>query len=164
MKNLFFVGVVAILFAFTSSAPAERSIGFATALPENKWHLGTEKAIQVVKDLDKAWVAKDYASMKSFFVDTAKCYFSDGKVAKSPAQFIEFVKAEDDGSEVSWTFDYAFSADLDPTRGGEHVQAGFTTTSVKGGVTTKNRIHESYYIIEGKIVTWDSFKMVYTED
>ena len=64
-----------------------------------------------------------------------------------------------EGSETSWTFDYVYSVDLDPTRGGEHVQAGFTVTSVEDGVTEKKSYHEWYYIIEGKIVMWRQYSL-----
>jgi hypothetical protein len=96
--------------------------------------------------------------MKSFFADTAMVYFPDGRIAKSPDEFVDFLKADDEGSEDTWTFDYAFSVDLDPATGGEHVQAGFTGTSVKDGVTEMNRYHEWYYVVEGKIVTFRQFK------
>ncbi len=134
------------------SETVDQGIGFNTTLPELKWHLGTEDAIKVVKAFDEKWAAEDYEAMRTFFADTAVCYFPDGRVAKSADEILEMIQAEDDGSEVSWTFDYAFSVDLDPTRGGEHVQAGFTVTSVKEGAETKKSYHESYYIIEGKIV------------
>jgi hypothetical protein len=61
------------------------------------------------------------------------------------------------------TFDYACSVDPDPTRGGEHVQAGFTGTAVKDGVETKKYYHESYYIIEGKIVMWRQYTIDVSE-
>ncbi len=163
MKNLISIVVIFLLFSVNSRASdppgEERSIGFATALPDHKFHLGTEAAVQVVKDLDKAWAKKDFKAMQKFFVDTAKCYFADGRVAKSSSEFIEIEKASMEGYDVSWTFDYVYSVDLDPTRGGEHVQAGFTGTSVKDGVTAKKSYHESYYVIEGKIVMWSQFTM-----
>ncbi|MFC2115870.1 hypothetical protein ACFLTU_05305 [Bacteroidota bacterium] len=170
MKNLVFIVSILLLVSCssketeTSTTPVERSIGFATALPDNKFHLGTEEAIQVVKDLDKVWAQRDYEGMKTFFVDTAKFFFPDGRIAKSPDEFIENLKADDEGTEDSWTFDYAFSVDLDPTMGGEHVQAGFTGTSVKDGVETKKRYHESYYIIDGKIVWCNQYTMVIRDE
>jgi hypothetical protein len=164
MKNLLFIAIVVFVVSCspkeTESLPVERSIGFNTFLPEKKWHLGTDQAIQVVRDLDVVWAKKDYAAMKGFFADTAKCYFPDGRIATSPDQFIEFVKSENEGSDVSWTFDYAFSVDLDPTMGGEHVQAGFTVTVIAKGDTALSRVHESYYIIDGKIVMWNQYKML----
>ena len=163
MKQLLLFAAIALLVSCnpkmneTTSDHQERSIGFNTMLPELKWHLGTDEAIQIVKDLDKAWAAQDYDAMRTFFADTAVCYFPDGKIAESADEFIEILKAEDDGSDVSWTFDYAFSVDLDPTRGGEHVQAGFTGTSVKDDVETKKYYHESYYVVDGKIVGWRQY-------
>ena len=139
--------------------PEERSIGFFNAIPDTKWHLGTEEAIQIVKNLDKEWAAKNYGALENYFVDTARFYFADGREASSPEEFIELLKADDEGSENTWTFDYAFSVDLDPSKGGEHVQAGFEGTSVKDSVEAKTYYHESYYIIEGKVVTWNQFTM-----
>jgi len=135
-------------------AEAPKAIGFNTMLPELKFHLGTEAAIQVVKDFDKHWGQDDYEGMRTFFADTAVMYFPDGKVAKSGDEAIAMIQADDDGAdqEVSWTFDYAYSVDLDPTRGGEHVQAGFTVTETENGEESKKKYHESYYIVEGKIV------------
>ncbi len=141
----------------SEAQPEDRAIGFNTMLPDLKFHLGTEEAIQVVKDLDKLWAARNYEAMKSFFVDTVSCEFADGRVAHSPQEFVDILQADDEGSEDSWTFDYAFSVDLDPTRGGEHVQAGFTGTSTKDGETIRKYYHESYYIVGGKIVSWRQY-------
>jgi hypothetical protein len=87
----------------------------------------------------------------------AKCYFEDGRVAKSGQEFVELLKAESEGSIDTRTFNHAYSVDLDPTQGGEHVQAGFTGTSEKDGLTEKKQIHGSYYIVDGKIVMWTQY-------
>lgn len=179
MKNLLFLAVLALLVSCNTTqtetsgtessemetAPDERAIGFNTMLPDLKFHLGTEEAVQVVKDLDEKWAAFDYEGMKSFFVDTAEFYFPDGRIAKSPDEFVEMLKEEnEDEEDISWTFDYAFSVDLDPTRGGEHVQAGFTGTSTKDGKEEKKYYHESYYVIDGKIVSWRQYTIDANED
>lgn len=165
MRNLLIIAIVAILASCSAPAPQEkevivevdRAVGFNTMLPELQWHIGTEPAIQLVKDLDKVWAAENYDDMKVFFADTCKFFFPDGYIAKSPDEFIEKLKNEDMGDEDSWTFDYAYSVDLDPSRGGEHVQAGYTGTAMKEGKEVKKRYHESYYIVEGKIVMWNQF-------
>ncbi len=163
MKNLLSIAVILLFASLNLNAtnpPGDgKSIGFSTALPDHKFHLGTEAAIQVVKDLDKAWSKSDYKAMKGFFADTAECFFSDGRIAKSSDEWIKIEKESLEGSETTWTFDYVYSVDLDPTRGGEHVQAGFTGTSVEDGVTTKKSYHEWYYVIEGKIVMWRQYTL-----
>jgi hypothetical protein len=141
----------------TKSVSQDRAIGFNTALPDLKWHLGTEKAIQVVKDFDQAWKVEDYDAMRSFFADTAEMFFPDGKVARSGDEAIKMIKAEDEGEDVSWTMDYAFSVDLDPTRGGEHVQAGYTVTIKNGDKTDVKSYHEWTYVVDGKIVQYYQF-------
>jgi hypothetical protein len=168
MKYLVFILTVLLFVSCnsekTESNSEERAIGFNTFLPDLKWHLGTEDAITIVKKLDSVWAKRDYEAMRIFLADTAKFYFPDGKVAKSPSEFINTLKEDDADTTNEWTFDYAYSVDLDPTRGGEHVQAGFTGTSVKDSVTTKKNYHESYYIIDGKIVMWTQNTRIINEE
>ncbi len=164
MKNLLFFTAIVMLASCNTPAPeatqtesVERSIGFNTMLPELKFHLGTEDAVKLVKDLDKVWVASDFEAMRTYFADTAKFFFPDGMVLNSADEFVKLVS--EDWEDHTWTFDYAYSVDLDPSIGGEHVQAGFTGTSVEDGVETTDKVHESYYIVEGKIVMWTQYKM-----
>ena len=164
MRNLLFLAAFAMLVSCNTPAPettqteaVERSVGFNTMLPELKWHLGTEDAVKLVRDLDKVWAASDFEAMGAYFADTAKFFFPDGMVLKSADEFIKLVS--EDWEDHTWTFDYAYSVDLDPSRGGEHVQAGFTGSFVEDGVETKDHVHESYYVVEGKIVMWRQYKM-----
>ena len=167
MKKLIYVAAI-LLFVSCANDEAkeavaeaeppakERSIGFITTFPDDKLFLGTEAAIQVVKDLDKAWSSRDYAAMRPFLADTAKFSFADGRSATSADEFLKIIEADYDGSE-SWTFNIAYSVDIDPEIGGEHVQAGFTGSSVEDSDTTKTYYHESYYIIKGKVITWNQY-------
>ena len=170
MKNLVLLVCVVALFSCNTQqeeveAPKQRAIVFNTFLPELKWHLGTEDAIQVVKKIDAAWAKDDYVQMRTYLADTAKFYFSDGRTATSADGFIEILKKDDEDSpESSWTTDYAYSVDLDPEGGGEHVQAGFTVTEVKDSLKVITKYHESYYIIEGKLVMWNSYDMNVKKD
>ena len=165
MKNLIFALVVLLFVACGAEegnetvteveTPKERSIGFNTNLPELKWHLGTDAAIDVVKELDQLWSAKNYEGMKPLMADTAIFRFADGRRANSPDEFINILSADE--SNDTWTFDVAYSVDLDPEVGGEHVMAGFTGLSVKDGDTTKTYYSERYYIIQRKIVAWNQY-------
>ena len=136
-------------------APGERAIGFHKNFPDLKWHLGQGNAVEIVMKLDRLWSAEDYEAMRPLLSDTAIFNFADGRKADSPDGFIQILS--DDESDDTWTFDYAYSVDLDPETGGEHVQAGFTGIAVADGDTTTTYYHESYYIIQGKIVWWNQF-------
>ena len=172
MKKLFLFAVIASMISCNSATPetvtveVDREIGFNTMLPELKWHLGTEDAITIVKELDKIWATRNFDEMAKFFTDTSVFYFEDGRIAKSPEAFIEMLKEEsgDAGENYTWTFDYAFSVDLDPSRGGEHVQAGFTGTGDTEEGENKKYYHESYYIVEGKIVSWRQYSQDILEE
>lgn len=165
MRKLFVLAVIAAMVSCNTAEPetktveVDRAIGFNTMLPDLQWHLGTEDAITLVKELDKVWAAQNYDEMGKFFADTAEFYFEDGRRASSPAEFVAILKKESEGADISWTFDYAFSVDLDPTRGGEHVQAGFTGTGSSEEGESKKHYHESYYVVDGKIVMWRQYSM-----
>jgi hypothetical protein len=60
---------------------------------------------------------------------------------------------------VNWKFNGAFSVDLDPTRGGEHVHANFSVSTQTDSTTVKRDLIERYYIIDGKVVTWHQFSI-----
>ena len=163
MKNLIKVCVLALLLSScatqTDSKAKERMIGFHPnpEIQDLKWHLGTQEAIDQVISLDKLWVAKDFEAMRGHFVDTLKVTNWDGVMFTNFDAFK--ASQEADSAEVSWTFDYAYSVDINPSMGGEHVQAGFTVSSPKeDGTVEKYLVHESYYIIDQKIVTLSQYK------
>jgi hypothetical protein len=68
--------------------------------------------------------------------------------------FDAFIESISSGETVTWSYNYAFSVDLDPSIGGEHVQAGFSVdypaTDDREEYTTLH--HESYYVVDGKII------------
>ena len=165
MKRIILIAFVVGLVSCNTQEPetieveVERAIGFNTMLPELNWHLGTEDAIAIVKNLDKVWASGNFDEMGRYLADTAVFYFEDGRVAESADAFIEMLKEESEDDDYSWTFDYAFSVDLDPERGGEHVQAGFTGTGEPDEGENQKHYHESYYIVDGKIVMWRQYSM-----
>ena len=94
MKNYLLLFSLALIVSCNTQkeeveTPKERSIGFNTMLPELKWHLGTENAVEIVSKIDGIWAKKDYESLRPYLADTAKFYFADGRVAKSSTEFIE---------------------------------------------------------------------------
>ena len=95
--------------------------------------------------------------MREFFVDSVQVTDPTGKTINNFEEFKAGLEAED--PTISWTFQYAYSVDIDPSQGGEHVQAGFKVT-VPGEEddVTEYYIHESYFIRDEKIVTLSQFK------
>ena len=119
MKNLIKLFVITLVLSScsTTTETKERMIGFHPnqKIQDLKWHLGTQEAIDHVIAVDKLWAAKDYESMRSHFVDTLKVTDWNGKVSSSFDEFKASIEA--DNSNVSWTFDYAYSVDINPTLG-----------------------------------------------
>ena len=153
MKNLSTIVMLSTILLVVGCNAPERTIGFVTG--ENadmQWHLGTQDAIDIVNTVDGLWAQEDYEAMRPYFADSVAFTSYEGKTSNT---FDDFVAAMTSGTSVSWTYDYAFSVDLNPSIGGEHVQAGFTVTypptdDSEGYV---NQNHESYYIVDGKIIS-----------
>ena len=65
---------------------------------------------------------------------------------------------DSNGSKLTWTFTNLFSVDLDPSSGGEHVHADLLGTFTdQDGNIDNFRVMNRYYIIDGKIVMWNSY-------
>tara|TARA_B100000073_G_scaffold148269_1_gene122050 strand:+ start:836 stop:1315 length:480 start_codon:yes stop_codon:yes gene_type:complete len=148
---------ITLLLSSCDTNTPERNIGFVTGdNSELQWHLGTQEAIDVVTTVDSLWKNQDYEGMREFFADSVKVLRPNGTYTNS---FDSFIESLSDGSNVTWSYDYAFSVDLDPEVGGEHVQAGFSVT-YPGTNDSDERIdyqHESYYIVDGKIITLNQY-------
>ena len=163
MKNLVKLLVVSLMLSACTTqnteAAKERMIGFHPnpEIQELQWHLGTQKAIDRVIALDKEWSSRNFEGMREFFIDSVQVTDPTGKTITNFEEFKAGLEAED--PTISWTFQYAYSVDIDPSQGGEHVQAGFKVT-VPGeeDEVTEYYIHESYFIRDEKIVTLSQFK------
>ena len=142
----------------------ERAVGMSdwAGVEDMKWHIGTQDAVDVAKNMDSAWKAKDYETMRTFISDTATITATNGFTFDSPDEFIESRKRRDsvitsNGATFDWKFTNLFSVDLDPTTGGEHVHADYYGMYTKDGKEDNFRVMNRYYVIDGKIVVWNSY-------
>jgi len=152
MKNSILLLFSLLLLSCETNMP-ERAIGFVTGEnSELQWHLGTQDAIDVVTTVDELWNNQDYEGMRPYFADSVEVWRPNGFYTNT---FDSFVESLGGGSNVTWSYDYAFSVDLNPEVGGEHVQAGFTITypATEDSEERVDYQHESYYIVDGKIIT-----------
>ena len=148
MKKLLSISMIFILFVGCENA--QKSNGFVTTIEDSSWKMGSQSSVDLVVDLDKYW-GVDYDKMKSFFADTVKSRFSDGKNYDTIDGFLGNVKKQMENSPgtQNWTMDGAFSIDLDPTKGGDWVNAWFTVEATDA--KPKRSINEWYFILNGKI-------------
>ena len=142
----------------------ERAVGMSdwAGVEDMKWHIGTQDAVDVAKNMDSAWKAKDYETMRTFISDTATITATNGFTFDSPDEFIESRKRRDsvitsNGATFDWKFTNLFSVDLDPTTGGEHVHVDYYGMYTKHGKEDNFRVMNRYYVIDGKIVVWNSY-------
>ena len=161
MKNSIFtiLFTTAIFIVGCESNMTERSIGFVTGEnSDTKWHLGTQDAIDIVSTVDELWTNQDYEGMRQYFADSVEVIRPNGSTTNT---FDSFVESFSTGDNATWSYNYAFSVDLDPSIGGEHVQAGFLITypATDDREEYSNLQHESYYVVDGKIITLRQFSI-----
>ena len=156
MKNLILITIstFAIFLSGCESNISDKSIGFvAGENSDAKWHLGTQEAIDIVNIVDELWTNQDYESMRQYFADSVEVWRPNGDYTNTFNSFIESISSGD--NNATWSYNYAFSVDLDPSIGGEHVQAGFQVTYPASDDKEEytDLQHESYYVVDGKIIT-----------
>tara|TARA_A100001015_G_scaffold118448_1_gene131351 strand:- start:2529 stop:3131 length:603 start_codon:yes stop_codon:yes gene_type:complete len=126
--------------------------------------MGNQSSVDVVVEMDKAWMSADFDKLASFISDSAKITMSDGQKASNAEEFISIVKKEYDqvmeidSTKWSWVMDYAFSVKVSkmdsvnaPNTRGEYVNAGFTSID-------STSYNEWYQIENGKVIYMSSYK------
>ena len=148
------------LILLTACDSSQKSNGFARSY-DGPWKIGTQNGVDVVTELDKAWSSKDFEKMKMFFGDSATFLFAEGVRYNTVDDFIEHVKKDLGDEEANWTYDWAVAVDESPGKGGEWVNAGFTSDMSKTNKDTSG-IHYSewYYIEGGKIKIWNQTRRI----
>ena len=164
MKKFSFLSLLNFLFLFTSCDTNNKSVGLSTWSDDGKvykWHLGSESAVDVAVNLDKAMKDKDYTLLRNFLSDTVRITSSNGTVYNADSFIKRRIEIdsilESRSATLNWQYSNIFTVDLDPLRGGEHVHVNYSGKyEDENGRDTWNSINR-YYVIEGKIVWWDTF-------
>lgn len=177
MKKLKLIFTIAILTAFVYSCnnsavqrmmeepvEPERSVGFndwSDDGKEYKFHLGTEASIDIVKEFDKMSGEKNYDGMNEIFSDTTVITYQNGQKA-SIQDFISMNIRRDsmleaNDAKLNWDLLRAFSVDIDPTRGGEHVNAMYMGKYEDSEGVNTFYANLWFYIIDGKIITVNQY-------
>ena len=165
-----------LLFLFTittlsSCVNEPKSIGMTNWSDdgkEYKFHLGTEDAIDVVRKYDELLTAKDWSGALELFADTATVTFHNGRKV-TPSNMLEMARVRDsnyvaNNVDYSWTLQGAFSVDLDPSRGGEHVNANYLMNYNDGEEKAAVNAILRFYIVEDKIVWINQFNQTVAEN
>ena len=104
---------------------------------------------------------KDYTLLRNFLSDTVRITSSNGTVYSADSFIKRRIEIdsilESRSATLNWQYSNIFTVDLDPLRGGEHVHVNYSGKyEDENGRDTWNSINR-YYVIEGKIVWWDTF-------
>ena len=157
MKYSFLLGLFIITLYGCNNI--ERSVGFTTWSDDGtelKFFLGTEATISTVKKFDQFLQEKNYEGLNQIFSDTARFIYYNG-VENSLKQFIDLNIQRDstlaaNNESLKWEPQSAFSVDLDPTTGGEHVNMMYLATYTSPEEKSQFYANLWFYILEGKIV------------
>ena len=164
MKKYFLIVITFFMFSCsdTDHVCEIQSNGFIDGM-DGQVMMGSQSAVEVFKEMDKAWAALDYDKLKSFVADGAVMKFADGEVANGPDEFVEQIKREvveieEKGNDFKWNTDYAFSLAV-TTGEGDWVNAQFTSTHTNPDSELEAEVfYEFYHIIDGKVQEWNQFK------
>ena len=164
MKKYFLIGITLFMFSCsdTDHVCEIQSNGFIDGM-DGQVMMGSQSAVEVFKEMDKAWAALDYDKLKTFVADGAVMKFADGEVANGPDEFVEQIKREvveieEKGNDFKWNTDYAFSLAV-TTGEGDWVNAQFTSTHTNPDSELEAEVfYEFYHIIDGKVQEWNQFK------
>ena len=142
----------------------QKSIGISNWSDDGKvykWHLGSESAVDVASNLYKAMKNKDYTLVRNFLSDTVRitalngAEFNADSFIKRSIEIDSILEARN--ATLNLEYSNIFSVDLDPTRGGEHVHLNYSGKYEDENVTNTWNAIDRYYIIDGKVVWWDTF-------
>ena len=147
-----------------SCDPVQRSVGFTTWSDdgsEYKFYLGTESSISVVKAFDAAAQAKNYDDFREIFADSATLTYQNGQT-DTVEDFIELNLVRDsilnaNNASLKWEPQYALSVDIDPTRGGEHVNMMYLGTYNDGNEESQFNANLWFFVQEGKIISVNQY-------
>ena len=164
MKKFDLLSLLCVLFLFTSCNNSDKSVGLSNWSDDGKvykWHLGTENAVNVAVNVDKAMKERDYNLLRNFLSDTASITTSNGvnyNLDTFITRRLEIDSIVDSrNATLEWELSNVYSVDLDPSRGGEHVSVTYLGKyEDENGKNTWNSINR-YYVIEGKVVWWNTF-------
>ena len=127
---------------------------------DQKVMIGSDETVEIFKKIDKAWLERDYESIKVLVADDARLIFANGDIGEGPEDLIELIENEYQQSiqnDESWGWDsYAFSVKVTPTddnranETGEWVLAEFWTED--------SNVIEWYQIHENKLISWNQFR------
>jgi len=164
MKKFDLLSLLCVLFLFTSCNNSDKSVGLSNWSDDGKvykWHLGTENAVNVAVNVDKAMQERDYNLLRNFLSDTVSITTSNGvnyNLDSFITRRLEIDSIVDSrNATLEWELSNVYSVDLDPSRGGEHVSVTYLGKyEDENGKNTWNSINR-YYVIEGKVVWWNTF-------
>lgn len=172
MKNcISYLFLLFLTTACVNSTAPERSVGFTDWSDDGtsyKFHLGTEAYVDVIKTFDKAVQKRNYPAIREIFNDTARITYQNG-ITASLDEFIAMNLRRDsilanNNATLKWDLMRAFSVDLDPTTGGEHVNAMYKGMYKDSTETVQYYANLWFYVRDNKIITVNQFNQSIPND
>lgn len=158
MKKLLFALPLLLVIACAQQEKASEPTNGFGPYEGQSVYLGDQATVEAFKNLDVAWGARDYETMKGMIQDGGMFVFEDGFTATTGQEFVDKIELEYQESlekeqEWGWKTDYAFSVypkgSEDPkalNQEGQWVNAQFTGAD--------GTYIEWYQMVDGKLKMW----------
>ena len=168
MKKTILILISLLTFACQHN---ERSIGFTSLAndgEEYKFYLGTDSTIEVVKKFDQISKTKNYEELRKIFSDTAKFTYYNG-VENTLDEFITLNQKRDstllaNGETLTWSPQWALSVDINPKKGGEHVNMMYLAEYNGKEDSSKFYANLWFYVRNDKIITVNQYNQSINND
>ena len=113
MKKLLFTLPLLLVIACAQQEKASEPTNGFGPYEGQSVYLGDQATVEAFKNLDLAWGARDYETMKGMIQDGGMFVFEDGFTATTGQEFVDKIELEYQESlekeqEWGWKTDYAF--------------------------------------------------------
>ena len=139
----------------------EPTNGFITGTNQTVM-LGSEATVEVFKTIDKAWLERDYYTLKAHLSDEGIYRHADGSISNNGDEFIASIEKDyqdtiDKGENWGWTTNFAFAAK--PSASDDPANTNTNGEWICARFTSETAVYDEWYqIVDGKLVDWTSSK------
>ena len=131
---------------------------FAFLVPFRFW-LSSPYPTELIAYKQRLLTEMDMERLATFFSDTAKFDWYDGKSYDGVDAFVERIM--EDTLDNEWDFRWAYSLDANIEEPGDWVHAGFDVRATKNEEAVEHAWYQEWYYIEdGKVSYWYNMKAI----
>ena len=90
MKKLLIIIFSTLLFSCSDTV--EKSSGYI--FDDQKVMIGSDETVEIFKQIDKAWLERDYNAIRELVAEDARLVFANGDIGQGPEDLIQVIDKE----------------------------------------------------------------------